>query len=258
MTAPSTTAPSTTALLGSELLKLRTVRTPRYTLLGLLVFVSTIAGVAATAVPRAGVPGEGTAGELLRTVLGVAGGLFPAMVALLLGALSAAGEYHHGTILGTYLVTPDRHRVLAAKLLVTSAVGAAVGLACAVLALALAVPVAHTRALDTGLTDAGAWAGLIVTCTGVTALGGALGVGLGVCFRQPVVAVVAVLAWMSFGEGLVSAVVPEALVPFGAIRTAVTATSAVDVGIGAAALAVHATVVVVLAAQVFTRKDVTV
>jgi ABC-2 type transport system permease protein len=239
------------SLLTSELLKLRTVRAPRVTLLGLLALTLLVAGVAAASIPSDAAPDEG-----LRTVLGVAGGFFPALVMLVLGVLSVAGEFHHGTIVGSYLVTPDRRRVLAAKVLVLGGVGAVVGLACVVVTVALAVPIADGRGVDTGVGDAGAAAGLVAACVAVAGLAAALGVGLGACFRAPVVAVIAVVAWSSFGESVVGVLVPEPLLPFGAIRGAVSPTGDLPGWLGAALLAAYASAAIALAARSYTRKDV--
>jgi ABC-2 type transport system permease protein len=241
------------ALLRSELLKLRTVRTPRYTLLVVLPLVLFITGAAAATIPPDQPIDEG-----IRTVLGVTGGFLPALVVMILALLSVASEFHRGTIVPTYLVTPDRRRVLTAKLLVLTGLGAAVGLICSAATIGLATPITNGRGLDIGLTGTGGYAGLLAGCAAATALSAAIGVGVGACFRTPVAATVAVVGWASFGESLVGVVVPEPLLPFGAIRTAVAPTPQAPAWLAIALLAGYAVVALLLATRISLPRDVTV
>jgi ABC-2 type transport system permease protein len=226
------------ALLRSELLKLRTVRTPRYTLLVVLPLVLFITGAAAATIPPDQPIDEG-----IRTVLGVTGGFLPALVVMILALLSVASEFHRGTIVPTYLVTPDRRRVLTAKLLVLTGLGAAVGLICSAATIGLATPITNGRGLDIGLTGTGGYAGLLAGCAAATALSAAIGVGVG---------------WASFGESLVGVVVPEPLLPFGAIRTAVAPTPQAPAWLAIALLAGYAVVALLLATRISLPRDVTV
>jgi hypothetical protein len=69
------------------------------------------------------------------------------MVMLVLGILATAGEFRHRTIKWTFLAEPRRGRVLAAKLAVLGAVGAAMGALAFGLALAIACPGTRPRGL---------------------------------------------------------------------------------------------------------------
>ncbi len=60
----------------------------------------------------------------------------------------------------------------------------------------------------------------MLACVLICALGAALGVALGFCFRNPVVGIVTFLVWTSMGEALIGVVVPEGLLPTGAMRVA--------------------------------------
>src|SRR5207247_871613 len=51
-----------------------------------------------------------------------------ALISMILGLVSAAGEYAHGTVNHTFLATPVRERVVGAKLITAAAAGVAVGL----------------------------------------------------------------------------------------------------------------------------------
>src|SRR5207248_6777909 len=60
---------------------------------------------------------------------------------LLLGVLGITGEYRHGTVVPSFLITPRRSPVLAAKLIAHAIVGAALSLAVTVVAVGAALPI---------------------------------------------------------------------------------------------------------------------
>ena len=72
--------------------------------------------------------------EHIHHVLAVSAITSLAMLAI--GIITMAGEYRHGTIAPTFLVTPKRHRVVAAKVITVGGTGAVVGAAAFLLALA--------------------------------------------------------------------------------------------------------------------------
>ena len=111
-----------TALISTEWRKLLTTRGPLAALAGLLVLS------VAVAVGGMGDIGSGTATETedARELLVVGSGLFASLVLLVLGTLAATGEFQHRTAVTTYLITPRRGRVLAAKLIAHAIVGALV------------------------------------------------------------------------------------------------------------------------------------
>jgi ABC-2 type transport system permease protein len=119
-----------TAQLRAELLKQRSTRTN----LGLL---SAMLGLVLLAVllHGFGLPAENvdSTSEQLTMVVGW-GEKLGAVFAGLLGAMSITGEIRHGTIRPTFLVTPQRARVLAAKLLPSMFLGAGFGLIATALA----------------------------------------------------------------------------------------------------------------------------
>jgi ABC-2 type transport system permease protein len=124
-----------------------------------------------------------------------------ALFAALLGAMSITGEIRHGTIRPTFLVTPSRGRVLAAKVLVSGMIGAGFGLVAGALAAGVGTAVLRARGIELRL-DAGDYTLLIAGAAAATALWAAIGVGLGALLRNQVSALVGICAWLLFVEGL--------------------------------------------------------
>jgi ABC-2 type transport system permease protein len=121
--------------------------------------------------------------------------------ALLLGILGMTGEFRHQTITQAFLVTPDRGRVVAAKLVAYPLAGIAVALT----TLAVTVAVAGGWLLAKGMTPSPLDARL-ARIVGVTLLGaglcGLVGVGVGALVRNQVAALVGTAVWVLVVEGL--------------------------------------------------------
>jgi hypothetical protein len=116
---------------------------------------------------------------------------------LAIGISIMGSEYRHHTAVPTFLVTPKRSAVVAAKFVTGVAVGAllgaaAFGLAAASATVALSSKGVHHFAGDT----AQMWIGAAVA----TAIYGALGVALGAIARNMVLAIVAALVWVQVVE----------------------------------------------------------
>jgi ABC-2 type transport system permease protein len=130
------------------------------------------------------------------------------LFALLLGIRSFTDEFRHGSIVPTLLASPNRARVLGAKL-VTTAVGG-VAFAAAAMALAFAVGVLLLMARGVEVTwSATAIAEVTGRLVGATALWTAVGVGFGLAVRHQVAAVAGALIWILAGEGILSAFMPD-------------------------------------------------
>ena len=189
-------------LLRTELLKLTTSRTARLLLLGALGLAVLLgAATAATAGADGAAPLGGAAS--LANVVGVSA--MPGFVMLILGVLAMAGEYQHCTVTQTFLATPIRGRVVAAKVVTIGVVG--VTLALAMMAAALVATLAHVLTAGVGmdLLDAEVARTAAGTVAGA-ALFGTAGVGLGALLRSQLAAVVAVGAWIVVGEGILGLV----------------------------------------------------
>ena len=187
-----------TALVGAELLKARTTRTAFGLLLGLLAIVALFVTVQAFTVDPA------RAAAPTRDTLDPTG--FAPFFALLFGILATTGEWRHGTISQTFLVTPRRVYVIAAKVVA----GALVGVALAVVASALALAIAAIGLPANGVTfDAGEAFGFVGKIVGAALLWGALGAGIGAVVANQVGAVIATLAELFVVESIVAGIRPH-------------------------------------------------
>ncbi len=173
-----------TRAIASELLKLRTTRTFWGYLLAALALVGLV--VILNLALRGHVRGESDVRSLLSTA-GIAG-----LLTVILGVVNSAGEYRHGTIDATFLVTPDRLRALVAKVVACAAAGLAIGAAAATLTAAVALPWLSSKG-DALVLSSGEVVGLFLGGILYTTLAGALGVALGALLRNQVAAVVLVL-----------------------------------------------------------------
>lgn len=181
-------------LIAAEWLKLRTTRLLHGTIpLAVVLSTAAVAGevIAATG-PRA-LESTGS----VRHVLAVTG--TGALVVLVAGIILAAGEHRHGTLADTYLTTPRRERVLAAKLTVAAGVGLAVGAVSSFASLGLAGALYAVEGATFPFDDGEVW----LTVTGsllYTSLFAVIGVALGALVRHQVLAVALALTWFAIVE----------------------------------------------------------
>jgi hypothetical protein len=115
--------------------------------------------------------------------------------------MSITAEIRHGTIRPTFLVSPRRGRVVAAKLGASTLIGAGFGLAASALAAAAGAALLRARGVDLQL-DGGDYALLIAGGTAASALWAAIGVGIGALIRNQVPTLIGISAWLLFVEGL--------------------------------------------------------
>jgi ABC-2 type transport system permease protein len=126
-----------------------------------------------------------------------------AVLVMVLGIVISAGEYRTQTATDTFLTTPRRSRVVAAKL----AIGAILGLALGALSAAVALPVgylwfeAEDVAFPAGEEDVWLTLGGVVL---YASLFGVLGVAFGSLVRNQVVAIVAALTLILLVEQLLT------------------------------------------------------
>jgi ABC-2 type transport system permease protein len=175
---------------------------------------------------------------------------------IVLGAIAAAGEYRHRTISQRFLASPERRRVLLAKLATYALV--AVGTAVAVTAVAsvLGEAVASSKGYTLDLGDGGLrmTAGIVVG----TLLAGVLGVVVGSITRNPTTAMVAIFGvWIA--EKIIGGLLGDAAqyLPFALIETVLGLTGTLAWGYAALALAGLAAALAVVAQTVFAGRDVT-
>jgi len=183
-----------TGLLRSELLKLRTTRRTAGLALGMVALVCLVVILHGMLFPARLANHDD---EMKVFGWGAMGTLFAA----LLGALSITSELRHGTIRPTFLVTPDRRRVLAAKALAATMVGVAFGVVAEALTLALGALVLSSRGIPIRL-DGGDVIQLVLGGALGAAAWAALGVGIGAVLRNQVFTVAGICAWLLFIESL--------------------------------------------------------
>ena len=183
------------ALVGAELLKLRTTRA----WIGYLLALALLTGIGVAAQIGSAVDAElGERGfqlDLVETA-SVSG-----LIALLLGITSVTWEWRHGTITPTFLTTPRRERVVAAKLVAAALVGGALAIAGVLVVLAVAVP--WLAAEGAPLSLGGATWGRIGRLFLAAALWGAIGAAVGSLVHSQVGALVGAIIWLVLGEALV-------------------------------------------------------
>jgi ABC-2 type transport system permease protein len=246
---------SLSSLIETELLALRTIRTP-WILAGVTVLVTLV--LALTPVIDAGKNGAasiGTSAAMLAVLDAIAKG---SVVVLLLGVLTVTSEFRHGTATATFLQMPRRRRVLAAKAGTVIAIGSA--LAVLNLAVALAVGLS-TGAVQLSMLNGDVrlhMLGLVLAYP----LYGALGVGIGALFIHQPVAVVLPLAWLLLEHGLADNL-PRTARPWSlsavtsALANAGNVEAVLPVLAGGLALLGYAAVVLSLGAARVLRRDIT-
>lgn len=236
----------------AEIRKLLTTRTP------LLLFVTAqllvVAGISGVMAQRDDI----AATETQRAAVSHIG--LVSLFALVLGIMAVAGEYRHRTITDTYLTTPDRARVVLAKLGVYSIAGLIFGLAAAATALASAAIWLAARDESLAVNSSDLWQTIV---GGIlwNALFGAIGVGVGALITNLMGAIAAALAWVALVEGVVGQLVGDAAdwLPFAlgsALDTLPTAVDGPPQWVAGVALAAYAVVLAAAATLTSVRRDV--
>jgi len=191
----------------------------------------------------------------LRSVLDVSG--VAALFTLILGATALTGEHRHRTIATTFLLTPARSRVVAAKVVGYTIAGGAFGVVVEAAALVVAVGwlAASGGPIPFGTT---VLAGLALTPV-ATGLAAGFGVGIGAVIPNQLAAALAAFGWVMLAEQLLGGVVPEVALwlPFRGAGSAITGQNP-DMGAaaGAALFLVYIIIIVGAGIQVTRRRDI--
>lgn len=193
------------SLVRSELLKLRTTRMFYGNVLAVLGLVPLSVVIA---IQTAGRDGGGAAlntSEGIRNVLAAASS--GTLVVLVIGILMMAGEFRHNTATATFLITPDRGRVVQAKLLAGAIVGAGLAVIASALTLGIALPWLAAKHVDVSLLSGDV--GLVLAASvAATALAALVGVGLGSLIRNQTAAVTVAFVWVMVIEALLVGFLP--------------------------------------------------
>jgi ABC-2 type transport system permease protein len=121
--------------------------------------------------------------------------------ALLLGILGMTGEFRHQTVTQTFLVTPDRGRVVAAKLVAYPLAGITLAVSILAFTAALATAWLAAKGITPSLLDA-RLGRVLVGAVLAAGLCGLVGVGVAALVRNQVAALVGVAVWVLLVEGL--------------------------------------------------------
>ena len=247
-----------TAQLRSELLKQRTTPTNRLLLAWLAGLVLLVVALHVVSFSNSTLAQEANQMKILG--LGTSVG---ALFGSLLGAMSITGELRSGTIRPTFLVTPRRGRVIAAKVLASMAAGAGLGLLAEALTVGAEAAGLAARGVPIELA-ASDYAQLLAGGALGAALFAAIGVGIGTAVRNQVAALVGLCVWLLFVEPLLLADAPSAAryapeASAGAIAGAIQsqiADSLIAPALGAVLLAAYAALIAGAGALLVARRDV--
>jgi ABC-2 type transport system permease protein len=240
------------SLVSAEFLKLRTTRTA-YGFLAAIVLLTL------------GVVAANSANVDLRTKddleEALSGAGIAAALLLVLGIVATTGEHRHGTITSTLLASPDRRRLVGAKTIAYLLTGALLGVAAVLATFAVAVPWLAARDAPLDLLDAGDYLGLFAEGVAVSALSGAIGVGIGAIVRNQVAAVVGTLIYLFVLEPVIGVISSDvAAYTIGGSQSALTAApveDALDPFAAGLVLAAWALALGLAGAELEERRDVT-
>jgi ABC-2 type transport system permease protein len=179
---------------------------------------------------------------------------------LLLGLRSFTDEFRYGSIVPTLLASPNRRRVLGAKLVATAGGGVALTLAATAVSIAIGVPLLVAKGIEI-TWSAPAMAEVIGRLVGATVLWTAIGVGVGLAVKHQVAAIAGALVWLLAAEGIFSGLVPDVAKYFpGAAGFAIVGINPAELltpAMGALLLGGYAAVAVASGAILMQRRDIT-
>jgi ABC-2 type transport system permease protein len=247
------------ALLRAELLKQRTTRTTLQLPLWMVGLVVLVVVLHVVGFP---VHDLGSRDHQMR-VFGWGTGI-GSLFAALLGALSITGEIRHGTIRPTFLATPTRARVIAAKAATSALGGLALGLLAETLAAVVTSAGLAVRGVHVALST-GDFAQLLAGGAVAAALWAAIGTGVGAIVRNQVGTVVGLCVWLLLIETTLIQNVPSVAkvapgASAGALAGAIQAQGATKLlapALGALLLVAYATAAIAAGSIAITRRDVT-
>jgi len=192
------------ALIAAELLKLRTVKTT-WVLLAATIALSVLAIAGAIIAENSAASPDFESERGMRMILNMSS--TGVVVVLVLGVIISSGEYRQRTATETFLATPRRWRVIAAKLVVASAVGAAFGALATGAAIVAADRMYWILDYDFPFASADVWS-IFGGAVLFAALFGGLGAATGSLVRNQVAGITGWLVWLAIVEHIAGQLVP--------------------------------------------------
>jgi ABC-type transport system involved in multi-copper enzyme maturation permease subunit len=175
-----------TALVSAELLRLRTIRSPRYIVLGVLAFPALLAAMDVLDPAAGSGSSPSQHADALRAVA-----LQAVIIAAVFAASVVASDFKRGTIALTYMAHPQRWRVTLARTFTYAVLGGLVAALAAGVDIAVGLLASEPGAIDLSGGDA---ARTIVGALLGGAVFASLGALVGTLTRNPTVASLAVVA----------------------------------------------------------------
>ena len=188
--------------LRSELLKLRTTRTALVLIGAMIVLVALVVGMHVLAPAP-----ESLATREQQMKVFEVGTIIGMLFGALAGANAIAAEFRYGTIRPTFLVTPRRWPVLAAKLVGAALTGVVFGLLAEGLMAGTATAAFSARDIVNQLTG-GDYQQLFLGGAAAAALFAIIGVGVGSLIRNQAAALVTLFVWLFVVENILRGFVP--------------------------------------------------
>jgi ABC-2 type transport system permease protein len=186
----------------SELRKMRSTRTNIGLLVGMVLLLLL------TVLLNGLVPGAGELHTVDRQYAFLSAGTAGALFASLIGVMAITSEYRHGTIRPTFVVTPRRQRVVAAKVVASLLMGVLFGLVAIGLSFGVGYLILSARGIDLALSRTDVlW--LVLGTPVLTAAWAAVGLGFGAIVRNQVFAVIGLIVWAMVVDNLLRALVPS-------------------------------------------------
>jgi ABC-2 type transport system permease protein len=187
-------------------------------------------------------------------------GTSAALFAALIGVMAITSEFRHGTIRPTFVFTPNRRRVITAKVVASLLMGILFGLAAIALSFGIGYMVLAIRGIPLELeTNHVVW--LFVGTPLLTAAWATIGVGLGAVVRNQVLAVIGLTVWAMVVDNLLVNLVPSigGYTPGGASAALVAdpADYVLSAPAGALVLVAYVVALVAAGAVLVGRRDVT-
>jgi ABC-2 type transport system permease protein len=197
-TLTASTPSEASALLRSELTKTFTTRLWWALLIGVVAMTGLQAVVTAAIAGSAPGPGAPPTPPLddpqtIRSVYANAPFVGAYLFALVMGVTAMTGEYRYQTVTPTFLATPRRARVIAAKAVAQLGLGASYGVVAVLVALVGAGTVMVIRGYSLSYDTPGLWRAVLLAVLAV-AMWTLLGLGIGTLIRNQVAAILVALA----------------------------------------------------------------